>query len=71
MTECELTHLERARIDVGIANTLSIGGVVLQSAAHPRTAARLRRRGITVVPVEISEFAKAEAGLTCLSLLMA
>lgn len=51
-------------------NSLSIGGHTLYPAAQPRTAALLDAAGLTVVPVDIGEFARAEAGLTCLSVLV-
>jgi dimethylargininase len=52
-------------------NVLPLGGRILLSAAHGRTADLLCRRGWTVEPVDLSEFAKAEAGITCLSLIFA
>ena len=51
------------------ANALTLADHVLISAASPETAARVRERGFRVLPVEISEFEKAEGGLTCLSLI--
>ena len=51
------------------ANTLALGGVVLIPAAYPETAALLRREGFSVRPIDISELMKAEAGLTCSSLI--
>ena len=51
------------------ANVLRVGGSVCVSAAFPRTADALAARGFDVRAVEVSEFAKAEGGLTCLSLL--
>lgn len=51
------------------ANILPVGGVILSAAAHPRTSDSIRTAGFSVHSVDISEFAKAEAGLTCLSLL--
>ncbi|MGD2115704.1 MAG: N(G),N(G)-dimethylarginine dimethylaminohydrolase, partial [Acidobacteriota bacterium] len=50
------------------ANTLTVGGTLLVSAAHPETRRRLEHRGLDPRPVDVSEFEKAEAGLTCLSL---
>jgi dimethylargininase len=50
------------------ANTLSIGGAVCLAAAHVRTADLLRRLGFDVRTVDLSEFAKAEGCVTCLSL---
>ena len=50
------------------ANVLRIGATVLAPADAPRTLDRLRARGLTVVPVDASELAKAEGGLTCCSI---
>jgi dimethylargininase len=52
------------------ANALLAGPSVLLAASHPRTRERLEARGITVVQVEMDELAKAEAGLTCCSILV-
>jgi dimethylargininase len=52
------------------ANTLPIGQRVILPAAHPRTAELVHRLGFEPLPVELSEFAKAEGGVTCLSLLI-
>ena len=41
--------------------------VVLMAASAPRTARMLEERGLTVVPVDISEFEKLEGCVTCLS----
>src|SRR5215212_3182859 len=51
------------------ANVLSVGGRVCVGAAFPRTAEMLAARGYDVRAVEVSEFAKAEGALTCMSLL--
>jgi len=52
------------------ANTMMIGdGVLLVSASFPRTRALLEERGFTVKVVNISELEKAEAGLSCMSLI--
>jgi len=51
------------------ANALLVGSTVLYPIAFPRTLARLQARGLAVVPVDASELAKAEGGLTCCSLL--
>ncbi len=50
-------------------NVLLLGRHVLMSASHPRTADLLRGRGYSVHIVDISEFEKAEGGVTCLSIL--
>lgn len=51
-------------------NTLVLGDRVFVQAAHAGTAARLADAGIPTTPLDISEFAKAEAGLTCMSVLI-
>lgn len=52
------------------ANTLSIAGTTLVSAAYPRTRARLEAAGVTTRALELGELHKAEAAVTCLSLLL-
>ena len=51
------------------ANGLTLADHVLIPAASPQTAARVRERGFRVLTVDISEFEKAEGGLTCLTLI--
>jgi dimethylargininase len=51
------------------ANVLRVGGRIALAAAHPRTADLIRKRGLVVETVDLSEFAKAEAGITCLCVL--
>lgn len=53
------------------ANSLTIGAVTLLSAAFPRTARRLEQAGVRVRLLDVSELQKAEAALTCLSLIVA
>ncbi|NJD09826.1 MAG: dimethylargininase [Gemmatimonadetes bacterium] len=53
------------------ANVLWHGEGVLCAAAYPRTRERLEQRGLRVQELDVSELAKAEAGLTCCSLLLA
>jgi len=50
------------------ANVIAHGKRVLCAASAPRTAERLAQLGLEPTLVDISEFEKAEAGLTCLSL---
>jgi dimethylargininase len=52
------------------ANTLSVGGCTLVSSAYPRTNSRLQAKGIRTRELDVSELHKAEAALTCLSLLV-
>ena len=49
-------------------DVLVIGDRIVLSDAFPRTAALLGAAGAEVIPVSVSEFAKAEGGVTCLSL---
>jgi dimethylargininase len=51
------------------ANTLTVDGTVIVSASCPRTADVISRAGFSVITVDISEFEKAEGGVSCLSLL--
>lgn len=52
------------------ANTLTVQGVTLFSAAFPRTERRLREAGVTTRALDVSELQKAEAALTCMSLML-
>lgn len=52
------------------ANTLTVQGVTLLSAAFPRTEQRLRDAGVTTRALDVSELQKAEAALTCMSLML-
>lgn len=51
------------------ANALRAGEKLIYPAAYPRTAERLRALGFDVEEVDIGELEKAEAGLTCMSLI--
>ena len=51
------------------ANTLRLGHQTLMGDCFPRTRERLEAMGIQTRTTDISEFMKAEAGLTCMSLL--
>jgi len=51
------------------ANTLRIAEKVFLASAFPRTADKLRGAGLNVELLDVSEFIKAEAGLTCSSIL--
>jgi dimethylargininase len=51
------------------ANLCLAGNTVLLSAAYAQTLEIVSRLGFAVQPVDISEFAKAEGGVTCLSLI--
>jgi dimethylargininase len=51
------------------ANCVRAGERLILPAGNPHTAERLRNRGFTVVEVDVSELQKAEAGVTCMSLI--
>ena len=51
------------------ANCVRAGDRLILPAGNPKTAAALRARGFDVVEVDVSELQKAEAGVTCMSLI--
>ena len=51
------------------ANCLAFGKNVLIADGYPKLAEQLKARGFNLLPVPMSEFAKAQGGLTCMSLL--
>jgi dimethylargininase len=51
------------------ANVLAIGGSVIVPACFPGTAEILTREGLRVRLLDVSELMKAEAGVTCSSLI--
>jgi dimethylargininase len=52
------------------ANALRVGGSIIHPARMPRTAERLRQRGLDVRSIAAGELAKAEGGMTCCCLLV-
>lgn len=64
----DVVHVTRE--EPSAANVLCIGHSVICSTAHERTIADLRGRGYGVIPIDVSELAKAEAGVTCCSLIV-
>ena len=53
----------------GAANCVRAGTLLILPAGNPRTADALRNRGFTVAEIDVSELQKAEAGVTCMSLI--
>jgi dimethylargininase len=51
------------------ANALLLNDVVIMPASFPKTRALLEKRGFCVRPINLSELQKAEAGVTCTSLI--
>ena len=52
------------------ANVLRLPAGILGNAAYPRTLDLIQAHGYPVTGVELTEFSKAEAGPTCLSLIV-
>ncbi len=50
------------------ANVACVGTIACISVDHPRTAKAIQEMDIEVRTVDLSEFAKAEGGVTCLSI---
>lgn len=50
------------------ANAVRVNDLLLIAAGFPRFEQELRRRGIDVAPLDMSEFRKMDGGLSCLSL---
>ena len=53
----------------GAANVLRVGDTIVAHPGFPRTLDRVAALGVDVRPLDVSEFLKAEAALTCKSLL--
>jgi len=53
----------------GAANVLRVSGLVVAHPGFPRTLDRIAALGYAVRPLDVSEFLKADAALTCKSLL--
>ena len=51
------------------ANALLLNDVVIMPSSFPKTRALLERRGFRVRTIDVSELQKAEAGVTCTSLI--
>ncbi len=52
------------------ANTVRVGGALIHPDAFTRTRAILERRGLRVHPLPADELAKAEAGVSCCSIIL-
>jgi dimethylargininase len=53
------------------ANVLTVAGTRVVPASHPRTRALVESLGVPVCTADIAELQKAEAGITCLCVLIA
>ena len=63
------TAIEVDPAEPAAANVLGIGSMVICASAHERTNARLESAGLRLLRLDMSELAKAEAGVTCCSLI--
>jgi hypothetical protein len=61
--------IETGEADNYAANCLAMGETVLMPAGFPKVAKNIRKEGLRTVELEMSEFEKAEGGLTCLSII--
>jgi len=66
-----LWHIDVATGEPGAADVLAIGDTAIIPASFPETARNLERAGWTVLAIDVSELQKAEAGVTCMSLILA
>jgi len=52
----------------GAANALRVNDVVFVGSQYPKTIDMVRKAGLNVVPLAVTEVAKLDAGLSCMSL---
>ncbi len=55
--------------EAGAACVLTVNGTIIVADGFPETRRRIERAGFPVITCDISEFARADGGLTCLSVL--
>jgi dimethylargininase len=65
------TLLDVSEEEPAAANALLLNDVVVMPASFPKTCALLENRGFRVRMIDVSELQKAEAGVTCCSLIFA
>jgi dimethylargininase len=58
-----------AVVEPAASNCIRAGDRLILPGGNPRTAALLKKRGFHVVEVDVAELQKAEAGVTCMSLI--
>jgi dimethylargininase len=61
--------IDVAEGEAGAADVLAIGDTIIIPASFPVTARSLETAGWRVLPLDVSELQKAEAGVTCMSLI--
>jgi dimethylargininase len=65
--DCELIDVDQE--EARAANALLVEQSVIYPSSFPRTLDKLVARGISVIPVDLSELQKAEGAVTCCSLI--
>lgn len=58
------------RAEAYAANAVVVNGTAIIAAGYPSTRAALERRGLGIVELALSEIAKADGSLTCMSILL-
>jgi len=66
----EFKWVEISRPNRYAANCLAIGDTVLMSKGSNEVADKIHEEGFKTLPLDISEFEKADGGLTCLSIVL-
>jgi dimethylargininase len=66
----EFVVIETPKAEPWGANVLKLGDVIVTPDGFPQTRKLLEEQGFKVITLDISEFQKAEGGLSCLSLRM-
>ena len=67
----ELTDFHKLKVgesEIGAANCICVNDYLLMPAGYPETYKLLSSQGVQIIEIDISEFAKLDGGLTCLSL---
>ncbi len=62
--------IEVAADELGAANVVRANGSILLNSQYPRTGEMIEQHGYRVCAVDTSEFTKAEAAMTCMSLII-
>ena len=67
LADCRV--IDVARIEPAAADALAIGDAVVIPASFPETMRKVELAGWRILPIDVSELQKAEAGVTCMSLI--
>lgn len=62
--------IDVATDEAGAGNVVQANGSILMNSQYPHTAEIIEQRGYQVCAVDTSEFTKAEAAMTCMSLII-